>query len=96
MVVFINPFKNTIKVKVLLFPKFRKAQFAGSEVAPDCPSDNRSIKIKQRMEQQCKYFDKKKTESFGDKPVQCHCVHHKPHKDLPGVERGSPRGEAGD
>ena len=45
MGVFINPFKNKIKVEVLLFPKFRMAMFAGSQVAPDCPSDNRSIKM---------------------------------------------------
>ena len=50
MGVFINPFKNIIKVSVLLFPKFRMALFAVSQVAPDYPSDKRSIKIKQRME----------------------------------------------
>jgi hypothetical protein len=51
MGVFINPFKNIIKVKVLLFPKFRIALFAGSQVVSDYPSDNRSKKIKQRMGQ---------------------------------------------
>ena len=40
--VFINPFKNKIKMKVFVFP-----MFASSQVAPDCPSANRSIKIKQ-------------------------------------------------
>jgi hypothetical protein len=78
MGVFTNPLKNKIKVKVLVFTKFRTALFAGSQVAPDCPSDNRSIKIRQRTEQWCNYFDKKKIESFGDKHVPCHCVHHKP------------------
>ena len=49
MGVFINPFKNKIKLKVLVFPVFRMALFAGSQIAPDCPSENRSIKIKQRI-----------------------------------------------
>jgi len=49
MGVFINPFKNKIKMKVLVFPTFRMALFAGSQVAPDCPSENRTIKIKQHI-----------------------------------------------
>jgi len=47
----VNPFKNKIEVKVRLFPMFRMVLFAGSRVAPDCPSDKWSIKNKQRMDQ---------------------------------------------
>ena len=42
---FVNHFKNKIKAKVILFLMFRMALFAGSQVSPDCPSDDRSIKI---------------------------------------------------
>jgi ferritin len=41
---------------------FRMALFAGSRVAPHCPSDKWSTNNKQRMEQWCNYFDKNHSE----------------------------------
>ena len=51
MKVFINPFKNTIKIKMIFFPVSLVALSAGSQVSPDYSSDKSSIKNKWPMEQ---------------------------------------------